>query len=233
VLSPEEEQQLVDWLLLMVDRGYGLSPTALRMKVSKITMSKDTPFREGIPRGGWMRGWRRRHPKLTFLVAQALEIARAKGLCRDNVRSFYGNLQTLYSLHKYTPDRIWNCDESGAQAGKNGGGVVIVRTGARRAHSVVPNQRKWLSVLICINAAGKTILSYIFSGIFFGKNYIERCEAGTTMAMQPRAWMTPYLFGAWMSRFIELVQASGSLFPINRHLLILDDRISHVNVEVV
>jgi hypothetical protein len=103
VLSLEEEQQLVDWLLLMCDRGYGLSPTALRMKVSKITMSRDTPFREGIHGGGWMRGWRRQHPELTLRVSQALETARARGLCRDNVRSFYDNLQTLYRLHNYTP----------------------------------------------------------------------------------------------------------------------------------
>jgi hypothetical protein len=139
VLLPEEEQQLVDWLLLMCNRGYGLSPTALRMKVSEITISMDTPFREGIPGGRWMKGWRRWHPELTLRVSQALETARARGLCRDNVRSFY-NLQTLYSLHKYTPDRIWNCNEYGTQAGKNGGGVVIVRTGARWVHSVVPNQ---------------------------------------------------------------------------------------------
>jgi hypothetical protein len=53
------------------------------------------------------------------------------------------------------------------------------------------------------------------------------------MAMQPRAWMTSYLFGAWMSRFIELVRGSGSMSPSHRHLLILDGHISHVSVEVV
>jgi hypothetical protein len=180
VLSLEEEQQLVDWLLFMCDRGYGLSPTTLRMKVSEITT------------------------------------ARARGLYRDNVRSFYENLQTLYSLQKYTPDCIWNCDEFDAQAGKNGGGVVIARTGAQRVHSVMPDQREWLSVLVYINGIGKTIPSfYIFRRKRFGKNYIERCEAGATMAMQPRAWMTSYLFGVWMSRFIELVQASGSISPVN------------------
>jgi hypothetical protein len=66
VLSMEEEQQLFDWLFSMVVRGYGLTPTALRMKVSEITMSRMTPFREGIPGGGWMKGWKRRHPKLTL-----------------------------------------------------------------------------------------------------------------------------------------------------------------------
>jgi hypothetical protein len=38
------------------------------------------------------------------------------------------------------------------------------------------------------NATGVAILSfYIFRGKRFGQNYIERCEAGATMAMQLRA----------------------------------------------
>jgi hypothetical protein len=53
------------------------------------------------------------------------------------------------------------------------------------------------------------------------------------MAMQPRAWMTSYLFGTWMSRFIQLVRNSNSISPDHRHLFILDGHISHVSIEVV
>jgi hypothetical protein len=204
------------------------------MKVSEITISRDMPFCEGIPGGGWMRGWRHRHPKLTLQVSQALETARARSLCRDNVKSFYDNLVTLYNLHNYSPDRIWNCDESWAQVGKNWGGVVIARTGARRVHSIVPDQREWLSVLVCINAADVAIPSfYIFRGKRFGQNYIRHCKASATMAMQPRAWMTSYLFSAWMLRFIDLVRVSNPISPDHQHLLILDGHISYVSVEVV
>ena len=45
--------------------------------------------------------------------------------------------------------------------------------------------------------------------------------------------MTSYLFGTWMSRFIELVRASSSISPSHQYLLILDGHISHVSVEVV
>ena len=69
------------------------------------------------------------HPDLTLRVSQALESARAKGLREENVRSFFENLQHLYSMHEYQPDRIWNCNESGAQAGMNGGAIVIARRG--------------------------------------------------------------------------------------------------------
>lgn len=129
---------------------------------------------------------------------------------------------------------IWNCDESGAQAGRNGGAIVIARKGARRVHSIVPNQREWLSVLVCINAEGTSIPSfYIFRGRRFRQNYIEKCEAGATMAMQQRAWMTSYLFSAWISHFIASVRKVGAISPENRHLLILDGHNSHVTLDVV
>ena len=101
VLKPAEEEELVAYLIQMCDRGFGLSPTALRMKVYEITQSRWTPFRNGILGNGWMRWWKRRHPKLTLRVSQALESARARGLCEENVRTFYENLQQLYDLHKY------------------------------------------------------------------------------------------------------------------------------------
>jgi hypothetical protein len=100
--------------------------------------------------------------------------------------------------------------------------------------SIVPNQWEWLSVLVCINAAGLSIPSfYIFRGKRFRQNYIENCEVGATMAMQPRAWMTSYLFSAWISHFIESVRRVGSISPERRHLLILDGHNSHVTLEVV
>ena len=65
-----------------------------------------------------MRWWKCHHPELTFRALQVLESARAKGLCESNVASFYNNLDELYKDHTYPLERVWNCDESSAQAGK-------------------------------------------------------------------------------------------------------------------
>lgn len=105
--------------------GQGLTPSVLKLEVYDITKSRATPFRDGIPGAGWMRWWKHRHPELTLRVSQALETARARGLCAENIQSFYENLQSLLTLHEYGADMIWNCDESGAQDGRNSGGVVI------------------------------------------------------------------------------------------------------------
>jgi hypothetical protein len=115
VLSPEEEAQIVDFLIKMCDCGYGLLPSALKMKVYEITKNRWTPFKDGIPGGGgWMRWFKHRHPELTLRAAHGLESARVKALCPENVQSLYENLERLYMEHNYPPERIWNCDESGA-----------------------------------------------------------------------------------------------------------------------
>jgi hypothetical protein len=53
------------------------------------------------------------------------------------------------------------------------------------------------------------------------------------MSMQPRAWMTSYLFSTWISHFIECVQSIGGISTKNRHLLILDGHSSHVTLDIV
>lgn len=57
------------------------------MRLQKIEDS--TPFTNGIPSDGWMRWFKHRHPELTLRSAEALATSRAKGLCKENVQSFY------------------------------------------------------------------------------------------------------------------------------------------------
>lgn len=52
------------------------------------------------------------------------------------------------------------------------------------------------------------------------------------MAMQPRAWMTTYLFSAWISHFIACIRRFDVISPTQRHLLVLDGHNSHVTLEV-
>jgi hypothetical protein len=162
-------------------------------------------------------------------------VKRARNLCPENVASLFGNLQLFYSTHSYLPDHIWNCDEAGAQASRNGGGtLVFAKKGCRSVHSIIPDQREWLSILSCVNAAGGYIQHfYIFKGRCIRQNYIARCEVGATMAMQAKAWMTGFLFSSWIAHFVKALENRGGIFPTNRHLLILDGHNSHVTLDVV
>lgn len=186
ILNTAEESAVVEWVKKLQQLGHPITQSALRIKVAEICQFRETPFVNGIPGKGWLRCWKRQHPDLTFRVAQGLEVSRARGLCSENVASFYNNLQKLLDSWMYSHDRLWNCDEIGAIAGKGGGAMVVAEKGIRSVHQVTPDQREWLSVLVCVNASGDYIPSfYVFKGKRFRKNYIEKCEPGATMAMQP------------------------------------------------
>ena len=53
------------------------------------------------------------------------------------------------------------------------------------------------------------------------------------MAMQPNAWMTAFLFSAWITHFLSIVRRRYGISQANRHLLILNGHGSHVTLEVV
>ena len=93
----------------------------------------------------------------------------------------------------------------------------------KNVYAQIPNEREWLSILTSINVARHSIPRfYIFKGKRRLRDYIHLCEAGSTMAMQEKGYMTFYLFSRWMDHFIEQLEAIGDLSPSNRHLVILD-----------
>jgi hypothetical protein len=140
----------------------------------------------------------------------------------------------MYEEHYYPPSHLWNCDEMGAQVGRNGGGRVFAKCGSRNVHSIIPNEREWLSVLCCINAEGEAIPNfYIFKGKRMRRNFLELANPGDTMAMQPHAWMIAFLSDAWISHFIQALGTHGGISAKNRHLLVVDGHNSHVILQVI
>jgi hypothetical protein len=74
---------------------------------------------------------------------------------------------------------------------------------------------------------------YIFRGKRFRRNYVVHCEHGATMAMNKKAWMTAFLFSAWLDHFILALKRLGEISPSCPDLLIMDGHSIHVTIDVV
>jgi hypothetical protein len=111
----------------------------------------------------------------------------------------------------------------------------LAKKGLQSVHSIIPKEREWLSVLVCINATGYHILSfYIFRGKTFQRDYIKKCEDNASMAIQPKAWMTCQPFKSWIGYFVKNVHDCGlGISSDCRHLLILDGHGSHVTTNII
>ena len=234
VLTKVEEEQLVTYLEDMVRVSCPLNITELKAKVAEITQTRLTPFTNGILGKSWMKWFRNRHPYLVLRKPEGLDLNRARALCSQNVARFYDNLKDLYDQHYYEAYQIWNCDESGAQANKNGEGVVIAKKGTRAIHTIVPNERNWIFVLVVVNSIGHTMPNYyVFKRKRPREKYISFCEDGACLGMQENGYMDSENFSTSMIFFIRHHERRGSLGPSKRMLLILDGYKSHVTMEVL
>ena len=66
-------------------------------------------------------------------------------------------------------------DESRANASRNGVGKVLAARGFRNVHTIIPNEREWISVLTCINANRDTIPHYyIFKGVSTSRKIVTK-----------------------------------------------------------
>jgi hypothetical protein len=81
--------------------GHLLTFTQLKLKVTKITQQRITLFKNGTPRWGWFKWFKKHILDLSLKVTHGLEVGCAKGLCPKNVASFYINLIKIYNAHTY------------------------------------------------------------------------------------------------------------------------------------
>ena len=140
----------------------------------------------------------------------------------------------MYTKYNYGPSKIWNLDESGGQANKNGLGKVIARKGARKVQVLVPNEREWMTVLTIINAEREYPPHfYIFKEKRKTRCYVSKCEENCMWAMQNKGWMDSNLFPQWMKQFIKILQERRGLSPIKRHMVVLDGHKSHATLDVI
>ena len=117
VLTSEEEKCLVDYVIEMADRGFGLvSEDIMRIAFTIVDKSKRPhPFQDGMAGRGWLEAFRRRHPELSLRTPQALSYSRASSASKEKVVDFFAKLGSLYGrLNLLTkPMQVYNIDETG------------------------------------------------------------------------------------------------------------------------
>ena len=113
-----------------------------------------------MTRKSWLKSFIQKHPELVARKTQPLELGRARDLCPSIVVTLYCNIKYLYNTFNYPAGHIWNCDESGVQAGRSGRATILAKLGSKSVHNIEPDQRKHLSVLSCVNSEGGEFLTF-------------------------------------------------------------------------
>ena len=86
------------------------------------------PFKNGQAGYEWSYHFLKRHQdKLSVRTAQPLCIQRIFGFTKTAVYHFFDNLEAIVRQKGYTPDRIYNMDESGFSVVVVGPDIIILQ----------------------------------------------------------------------------------------------------------
>ena len=233
VLTSEEEKCLVQYVIEMADRGFGLvSEDIMRIAFTIVDKSgRSHPFQDGMAGRGWLEAFRRRHPELSLRTPQALSYSRAASASKEKVVDFFAKLGSLYGrLNLLTkPMQVYNIDETGITI-VHKPGKVFSAVGRKHVYSVTSGEKgKTHTVVVCVSASGHAIPPMM---IYPRKKAVPEslksgCVPGTVFETSDNGWITKDIYLKWFKFFIK------SIPPARPVLLIEDGHSSHITLEVI
>ena len=231
ILGPSVEKDLIDYIMNLEEKGFGLTPTDVRELAFDYAERNNIPhtFDKELKAAGldWWSGFRLCHrTMLSIRKPEALSLARAAAMNKPAITKYFDilerEMQRLGITNK--PSCIYNCDESGLSLVPDTCRVVA-RKGKRNVYQVTSAERGVLTtVLPCYNAAGYYVPPMI---VYKGKRVTDGLKKdmpdGTRIAMSDTGYMNMDLFQTWLEHFKKNLQE-----PNSPALLILDGHGSHV-----
>ena len=161
---------------------------------------------------------------------EATSLARATAFNKTNVEDFFGKLADLYTRLKLTPDRIYNCDETGLSTSQNPQ-KVIAEAGAKQIPQLVSHERgETVTMLAFINALGNQVPPcLIYPRVNFQHHMIHDAPPGAAGLAAKSGWMIKKLFLECLKHFARIVGCNKE----REVLLLLDNHESHVSLEAI
>lgn len=232
IFSKQEEEMLKVYLIKAAKLCYGLS----RREVCKLAYdyaaanNKNVPPVWDINRAAgfdWFRGFMKRNSDLSLREPQATSLSRATSFNRTNVNLFFTNYKQVLEKYTFTPERIWNVDESGVTTVHKPGKVVALK-GEKQVGQVTSAERGTLVTMCCgINAIGNAIPPFfIFPRVHMKDIFLKNGPTGSDGAAHPSGWMTAENFELYLRHFVKHVRCSKE----NMALLLIDNHESHISL---
>lgn len=229
VFSEEQEQELVNHLLHLEVRFFGITVADLRKLAYELAERNGIPntFNHENKMAGkdWVTGFRKRHPEIALRKPELTSAARAQAFNITNVTRFFDILEDVQKSHLYPPHRVYNVDETGLLTVQSKSSKVFAFKGRRQVGSLSSAERGVLSTfVVCMSAGG----SYIPPFVIFPRERMKQelqdgAPPGTGFACHSSGWMQSDIFTQWFNHFLKYAKPSED-DPV---LLILDGHATH------
>ncbi|GAB1603164.1 uncharacterized protein LOC115218308 [Argonauta hians] len=234
VFDDKQEEMLADCLRQASRIYFGLTMVEIRTLAFEFTVNNSitTPTnwkKKKMAGKDWAAEFYKRHPVFSLRPPEPPSLTRLTSFNKHNVGLFYNNLKDVIDKFKFTPDRIFNCDETVVTAVQQPQ-KKIVEKGAKRFGAVV-SQEKGSLVTLCgtINAMGGFLPPFcVFPRVITQPLWEEVLPKGSKVEGHSKASgeMTEDNFLSYLKHFQQYARPTKE-FPV---LLLLDNHASHVSL---
>ena len=235
VFSEAQETELESYIKKAADIYFGLSPKDVRVLAfqceKKFNIKMPSTWEEKECAGSdWLNGFLKRHPSLSIRVPEPTSLARATSFNRENVKNFFDKLAEVMDRYKFTPNDIWNVDETGVSTVQKPNKVVALK-GVKQVGSITSSERgQMITICSAGNATGNFVPpKLVFPRKKFKNHFIRDGPNGCVGAATSSDWMEPETFLLFMKHFVKTVKVNTE-HPV---LLLLDNHYSHLAIDVL
>lgn len=228
-LGVQNEKRLVQHIQRLEKSGFAPDRTTVRRIAFQFAeaLKIDHKFNreEGLAGYEWLNSFLRRNQELRIRSAEGLSLARAEGMSKKEVNSFFNILKDAFDENDFynKPGNIFNIDETGCHL-NNEPGEVLASKGARDVHVLTSGEKgENVSVIACCNAEGIFLPPVL---IFKGKNenpaFSVGLPPGSEVYMNVKSsYITSELFFQWLKHHFTPRKPPGKV------LLVMDGHSSH------
>ncbi|XP_055903963.1 tigger transposable element-derived protein 6-like [Eupeodes corollae] len=232
----ELEESLVDYTLQMEGKLFGLTRNDIKSLAFQLALKNNIPnpfsLVNEVAGRSWLRLFLKRHPLLSFRQPTGTSFARASGFSKENVDIFFNHLEKLMVTYRFSPDKIFNVDETGISVVPSKMPKVLALKGRRQIGALTSGERgSLITAILCMSAGGSFVPPmFIFPRKRDNPILMKGAPPGSIYANHPSGWVQTNLFTKWFKHFFDKVKPSASS-PV---LLIMDGHASHTrNIELV
>lgn len=232
IFNDEQEHLLEDYLKQASDIYYGLSPKQVRQFAFEYAIALKLNIPESWSKNklagqDWFTMFLKRHNLLSIRTPEATSLARASSFNKENVASFFANLQTVLNRLKLGPESIYNMDETGITTVQKPERIVG-RRGFKQIGRITSQERGTLVTLaVAVSAIGNSIPPYfVFPRVHYKDHFLASGPPGSVGGANPSGWMKTENFLQWTKHFVNNVRSSKEK-PV---LLLLDNHESHLSI---
>jgi hypothetical protein len=237
-LPQEIERELVNYILKMDEMLFGLSTVDVRRMAYELAVKNNIPTKQHrfnvekkIAGWSWLYGFRERFPILSLRSPEPTSLSRATGFNKEKVSQFYKLLKSVYDEYHFTPERIFNMDETGVSNVQGKTSKVFSLKSKRQVGCIKSAERGSNVTIVCaMNVTGMFVPpAFVIPRKRVRAELADHAPPGSLFLYQDRDWMDAEQFMKYLKHFLLHVKPTME----SKILLILDGHHSHKTVQAV